>query len=143
MRRVTCQARNERGSATAELVILTPLLILLLLFVVALGRLAGARIDVNSAAAQGARAASIARSPAVAAASAQQTASAALSSQHITCAHLDVSVDTGDFVPGGSVAVTVSCAVNLSDLTGLHMPVTETVANRFVEPIDTYRSIDG
>lgn len=143
MRRVTELARNEHGSATAELVILTPLLILLLLFVVSLGRLAGARADVDGAAAQAARAASIARSPAVAEASAQQTASSALSSQHITCAHLDVSVDTTDFVPGGSVAVTVSCAVNLSDLTGLHLPVTETVANRFVEPIDTYRSTDG
>ena len=141
--RVTELARNEHGSATAELVILTPLLILLLLFVVSLGRLAGARADVDGAAAQAARAASIARSPAVAEASAQQTASSALGSQHITCAHLDVSVDTTDFVPGGSVAVTVSCAVNLSDLTGLHLPVTETVANRFVEPIDTYRSTDG
>lgn len=143
MRRVTQLARDEHGSATAELVILTPLLILLLLFVVALGRLAGAHIDVDGAAAQAARAAAIARSPAVAEASAKQTASSALSSQHITCANLDVSVDTSDFVPGGSVAVTVSCAVNLSDLTGLHLPVTETVANRFVSPIDAYRSIDG
>ena len=142
-RRVTQLAHDEHGSATAELVILTPLLILLLLFVVALGRLAGAHIDVDGAAAQAARAASIARNPAVAAVSAQQTASSALSSQHITCAHLDVSVDTSDFVPGGSVAVSVSCAVNLSDLTGLHLPVTETVANRFVEPIDAYRSIGG
>lgn len=134
---------DERGSATVELVILTPLLILLLLFVVALGRLAGARIDVGGAAAQAARAASIARSPAAASSFAQQTAASALASQHITCAHLDVSVDTSDFVPGGSVAVTVSCAVQLSDLTGLDLPATETVANRSVEPIDTYRSVSG
>ena len=135
--------RDERGSATVELVILTPLLILLLLFVVCLGRLAGARIDVSGAAAQAARAASIARSPAAASSFAQQTATSALASQHITCAHLDVSVDTSDFVPGGSVAVTVSCGVQLSDLTGLDLPVTETVANRSVEPIDTYRSANG
>jgi Flp pilus assembly protein TadG len=134
---------GERGSATVELVILTPLLILLLLFVVSLGRLAGARIDVGGAAAQAARAASIARSPAAASSFAQQTATSALASQHITCAHLDVSVDTSDFVPGGSVAVTVSCAVQLSDLTGLDLPVTETIANRSVEPIDTYRSLNG
>ena len=88
---------NERGSATVELVILTPLLILLLLFVVALGRLAGARIDVDGVAAQAARAASIARSPQAATSSAQQTAASALSSQHITCAHLAVSVDTTNF----------------------------------------------
>ena len=134
---------NERGSATVELVILTPLLILLLLFVVALGRLAGARIDVDGVAAQAARAASIARSPQVATSSAEQTAASALSSQHVTCAHLAVSVDTTDFTPGGSVAVTVSCAVHLADLTGLDLPGTQTVANRAVSPIDEYRSVSG
>ena len=137
------RARGEEGSATAELVILTPLLILFQLFVVALGRLAGARIEVNGAAAQAARAASIAFSPTQATSDAQQTATSALSSQHITCEHLAVSVDTSDFVPGGSVAVTVSCAVDLSTLTGLHLPVSETISNRFVEPIDAYRSISG
>ena len=135
--------RDERGSVTAELVILTPLLILFLLFVVALGRLAGARIQVDGAAAQAARAASIARSPAGAMTAAKETAASALSSQHVTCAHLAVAVDTADFVPGGSVAVTVSCAVDLSTLTGLHLPVTQTLSNRFVEPIDAYRSVSG
>ena len=139
-RRLACR---EEGSVTAELVIVTPLLILFLLFVVALGRLAGARIDVDGAAAQAARAASIAYSPEAATAAAQETASSSLSSQRITCAHLQVAVDTADFVPGGTVAVTVSCAVNLSDLTGLHLPVTETLSNRFVEPIDAYRSVSG
>lgn len=143
MRRVVLEARDEAGSATAELVILTPLLILLLLFVVALGRLAGARIEVDGAAAQAARAASITRSPAAARAMAEQIAASALSSEHVTCGHLTVSVDTADFTPGGSVAVTVSWVVRLSDLTGLHLPGAETVSNRFVSPIDTYRSIDG
>jgi Flp pilus assembly protein TadG len=137
------RTRGEEGSATAELAILTPLLILFLLLVVAFGRLAGARIQVDGAAAQAARAASIARSPATATAAAEQTASSALSSQHVTCAHLQVAVDTADFVPGGSVAVTVSCAVDLSTLTGLQLPVTETLSNRFVEPIDAYRSVSG
>ena len=135
--------RDERGSATVELVILAPLLVLLLLFVVALGRLAGSRIDVGAAAAQAARAASIARSPQAASASARQTAASALASQHVTCVNLDVSVDTSDFVPGGSVAVSVSCSVALSDLTGLNLPATETVAGRSVEPIDAYRTVTG
>ena len=30
-----------------------------------------------------------------------------------------------------------------ADLTGLNLPVTETVANRAVSPIDTYRSVNG
>jgi Flp pilus assembly protein TadG len=131
---------TEEGSATAELVILTPLLILFLLLVVAFGRLAGARGDVDGAAAQAARAASIARDPTSASAAATQTAQATLGSEHVTCAHLAVAVDTTSFTPGGNVAVTVTCAVNLSTLTGLHLPASETIAERFVEPIDRYRS---
>jgi Flp pilus assembly protein TadG len=132
--------RDETGSVTAELVLLTPLLILLLLFVVALGRLSGARLDVDGAAAQAARAASIARDPTTATAMAEQTATAALGSDHVTCAQLTVNTDTSQFTPGGSVAVTVTCSVSLSDLTGLRLPASEQISDRFVAVIDQYRS---
>jgi len=132
--------REETGSVVAELVLLTPLLILVLLFVVALGRLGGARIDVDGAAAQAARAASIARDPATATAIATQTATAALGSDNVTCAQLSVSTDTAQFQPGGVVAVTVTCTVSLSDLTGLRLPASESISSRFVEVVDTYRS---
>ena len=132
--------RDETGSVVAELVLLTPLLILILLFVVALGRLAGTRIDVDGAAAQAARAASIARDPATATAMAQQTGTAALGSAHVTCAQLSVSTDTAQFQPGGLVAVTVTCTVSLSDLSGLRLPASESISSRFVEVVDTYRS---
>jgi len=131
--------RDESGSVTAELVLLTPLLILLLLFVVALGRLAGARLEVDGAAAQAARAASIAQSPSSATAMAQQTATAALSSDHVTCAQLSVDTDTSRFTPGGSVGVTVTCTVNLGDLTGLRLPSAETISSQSTSVIDTYR----
>lgn len=134
---------DEQGSATAELVLLTPLLILILVFVVALGRLTSARIEVDSAAAQAARAASIAWSPQSANQAAQQSAAATLSGDHVTCAHLDVSVDTAEFVPGGSVSVTVSCGVDLSQLTGLHLPTTETISSKAVSPLDRFRSVDS
>jgi Flp pilus assembly protein TadG len=132
--------RDERGSVTAELVLLTPLLILLLLFVVALGRLSGARLDVDGAAAQAARAASIARDPTTASAMAQQTATAALGSDGVTCGHLTVSTNTAQFASGGSVAVTVTCSVGLSDLTGLRLPASEAVTSTASSVIDTYRS---
>ena len=133
--------RDESGSVTAELVLLTPLLILMLLFVVALGRLSGARLEVDGAAAQAARAASIARDPATAVAMATQTATAALGSDHVTCGQLTVSTDTAQFAPGGSVAVTVTCHVALSDLTGLRLPASESVTSRAVAVIDTFRSV--
>jgi Flp pilus assembly protein TadG len=131
---------DDRGSVTAELVLLTPLLILMLLFVVGLGRLSGARIEVDGAAAQAARAASIARSPATATLAAKQTVTSALGSDHITCAQLSVNTDTAQFTPGGSVAVTVTCIVSLADLTGLRVPASESVTTRSVAVIDQYRS---
>ena len=134
---------DERGSVTAELVILAPLLVLMLLFVVALGRLAGARIDVDGAAAQAARAASIARDPGSATAAAEQTAASALAGQGVTCGDLSVSVGTSNFVPGGSVSVTVACSVSLADLVGLRLPSTETLSGTAVEPVDLYRSLSG
>ena len=135
--------RDERGAVATELVLLTPLLIVMLLFVVALGRLAGARINVDGAAAQAARAASIATTPGGATAAAQQSAAAALGSDHVTCATLQVATDTARFAPGGSVTVTVTCAVALSDLTGLRLPVTERVSSTAASVIDTYRSVLG
>ncbi len=42
--------RAEAGSSTVELVLLTPLLVLFMVFVVALGRLASARAEVDGAA---------------------------------------------------------------------------------------------
>jgi Flp pilus assembly protein TadG len=135
--------RDERGAVATELVLLTPLLILILLFVVALGRLAGARINVDGAAAQAARAASIATTPGGATAAAQQAATAALGSDHVTCATLQVATDTARFAPGGSVTVTVTCAVALGDLTGLALPATEQVSSTAASVIDTYRSVPG
>jgi Flp pilus assembly protein TadG len=139
-RRVRRVRRDEAGSVATELVLLTPLLILMLLFVVALGRLAGARLDVDGAAAQAARAASIARDPSTATAMAQETATAALGSDGVTCGHLTVTTDTAQFAPGGQVAVTVTCNVGLSDLTGLRLPASEAVSSTATSVIDVYRA---
>jgi Flp pilus assembly protein TadG len=135
--------RDESGSVTVELVLLTPLLILFLLFVVSLGRLSGARLDVDGAAAQAARAASIAQDPTTAQAAAQQTATAALGSDHEACAQLNVTTNTAQFAPGGSVAVTVTCVVGLSEFTGLRLPASETVTSTANSVIDAYRSEAG
>ena len=132
--------RDERGAVSTELVLLTPLLIVLLLFVVALGRLASARLDVGAAAAQAARAASIATTPAAATATAAQTATDALGADHVTCAGLAVNTDTARFAPGGSVAVTVTCSVALSDLVGLRLPAAESVSSTATSVVDTYRA---
>ncbi|MGH3158120.1 MAG: TadE/TadG family type IV pilus assembly protein [Streptosporangiaceae bacterium] len=135
------RGRADRGSAAAELVLITPLLMLLLLLIVAAGRLVDARLQVDSAAMQAARAASLARDPAAAVADADATAQAALASEHITCSPLGVSPDTADFTPGGQVSVQVSCTVSLAGLSLLHVPGAETLTSQFTSPIDTWRGV--
>jgi Flp pilus assembly protein TadG len=131
---------REAGSVATELVLLTPLLLLMLLFVVALGRTVSARMEVDGAAAQAARAASIARDPATASAMAQQAATTALGSDGVTCGNLTVSTDTADFAPGGQVQVTVTCHVDLADLVGLRLPASQSISSTATSVIDVYRA---
>ena len=131
--------RREHGSATAELVLVTPLLILFVLFIVGLGRLAHARAMVNDAAAQAARAATLQYlNPGQATAAAQQTATAALQSAGLACASQSTSVDTGSDHPGGTITVTLTCQVNLASLTAAGFPGAETLRASFTSPVDTY-----
>lgn len=132
--------RGDGGSAAAELVLLTPLLVLMLLLVVAAGRLVQARLEVDSAARQAARAASLASDPAIAATAAASTAQLALTGQGITCARHTITLSTSDFRPGGQVTATLSCTVQLAGLSGLHLPAAITITSRFNSPIDVYRS---
>ena len=130
---------RDEGSATLELVLLTPLLLLLLLLVVLGGRYAQARADVDAAARDAARAASIARDSSSATSAASDAARSRLTEGGVTCRTLDVSLDTSDFRAGGSVMATIACTVDLSDLTGLGVPVSRTLSATFVEPVDEYR----
>ncbi|MFD1935101.1 TadE/TadG family type IV pilus assembly protein [Nonomuraea mangrovi] len=131
---------RERGSATAELIMLTLLLFVLALFAVAAGRLVTARLEVNNAAHQAARAASIVRTPAAAGAAARAAADGALAAKRVTCASRQVNVGLGSFRPGGSVTVTVTCRVKLSDVALVHIPGNTALSSSFVVPIDYWRS---
>lgn len=133
----------DRGSASLELVLITPALLALLLFVVLAGRVAEARGDVDRAARDAARAASLARSSMGAGADGEAAARATLAEGGVSCARLDVSIDTANFVPGGSVAATVTCTVDLRDLSLLGVPGSRTLTAEFSHPVDTYRGLDG
>ena len=130
---------EQRGSAAVELVLVTPVLIALMLFVVAGGRLASARADVDAAARDSARAASIARSPASAERDGKAAAEAVLNDR--SCQTPSVTIDTTGFRPGGTVAATVSCEIDLADLTGLGLPGRRLISSRFVEPVDVFRGV--
>lgn len=131
--------RHDDGSVTAELVLLAPVLLLLMAFVVMTGRIGEVRGAVVHGAHQAARAASLRADAAQAETNAQAVAAANLAQLDVTCSDLTVSVDTTRFHRGGDVAVTVRCAVDLSDLGFAGLPGSRTVEARAVEVIDSWR----
>jgi Flp pilus assembly protein TadG len=138
---MTVRLDGERGSAATKLVLIAPILVALLLFVAVCGRLVMARGDVEAAARDAARAASTARDPATADASAQAAAAAAVGSGNASCERLAVDVDAGDWRPGGTVAVSVTCPLRLGDLALIHVPGVREVTGRATAPVDLYRGL--
>ena len=135
--------RNERGSAAIELVLVTPVLVGLLLFVVGLGRLAGANGEVQAASRDAARAAANARSPRAAQEAGTNAATATLRDRGVECRTLSVAIDAGAFRADGFVSATVACTVDLSELTTIGFPVSKTLTATFTAPVDRYRGVDS
>ncbi|MFB8177688.1 TadE/TadG family type IV pilus assembly protein [Streptomyces sp. NPDC055966] len=123
-----------------EMVLVTPLLVLVFLVVVAFGLLADARLVVVDAAHQAARAASLARTEKEARAQAERAAGAALREAGASCTRPSVHLATGGLRPGATVTARVSCIADLGTLThtGLpgHVPLDETAFSA----VDTFRS---
>jgi Flp pilus assembly protein TadG len=138
---VSLCCRDERGSVAAELTLITPFLVLLLVFVAVLvHRGVDARLRLNDVAHQAARAASLTRTPAAATDAAQQTVTAALAQAGVNCLNPSVDVDTRDFQPGGLVTVTVVCHVDLTDAPELGAGTSKTLTATASSPIDAWRA---
>lgn len=131
---------SERGSVSVEAAVIAPALVFLLLLVVFAGKVAEAEGNVERAAAAAARAASLRQHPGDATSDALATVEANLAQAGVPCTDLDAVVDTGNFVPGGTVTVTITCEASMADVTLLGVPGTRTFTARAVEVIDTYRS---
>src|SRR5207253_2120391 len=129
---------EQRGSAPTELALLAPVLVVLLLFIVFVGRLAAARLDVTAAARDAARAASLRATPADATADAELAARRTIAGRNLSCRTLDVIVDTTDLHPGGQVHVQVSCTTDLADLAVLQLPGSHRVTAEATEVVDRY-----
>lgn len=132
---------SDRGSITLEMVILAPALILMLLLVIAAGRIADAHQAIEAAAHDAARQASIARDPATARTNALSSAQASLARQGLSCP-ATVSVDTSGFArPIGkpaTVRTRVTCTVHLADVATSGIPPV-TLTAHFVSPLDPFR----
>lgn len=133
---------DERGASIITFMLLLPVLIMLIELIVIGGRLAVTQADVNSAARQGARQASVGAGPFSAREEAERAVEVALADKGFRCQSPDVRLGpTTFFFRGGQVEVVVSCTVALSDISFLSPPGTVTVTARAIEPIDEYRVI--
>ncbi len=130
--------RSDHGSVSVEIALSVPLIVLLLFLLTAAVHLGRAAIDVNSAAAAAARAASLSRSAPAATMAARNAATANLAGQ---CASVSVTVDTSAFHRGGAVTVTVACTVTTHGLTGISIPGSVTTRAASTSPIDVYRTV--
>lgn len=106
---------TERGSATVELVLLTPVLMTLMLFVVAAGRSGESKIEVHHAADQAARAASMVH-PRSMQSVAERIVREDLSNSGVGCTNTSVEVTIDESQLFHSVTVVVDCVVNHDDL---------------------------
>lgn len=134
---------DERGSAAVEAVILVPAFGLFVGLLVFAGRTAAAHQGVEAVAADAARAASIARSAGEAQADAADAITYSLANNGLRCASSSVSVDTSGLSAPvgtpGTVSATVTCTINLADLSVPGVPGSHTVTATMVSPVDAWR----
>lgn len=132
---------GDRGSATIELTLITPVLVMVLVLIAVVAhRAVDARLRVDAAAHHAARAASLERTAADATRAATDTATAALGPADTSCASLDVITDTSGFRAGGAVTVSVTCSVDLTPASPLTVSARLDVTARASEPLDLYRT---
>ncbi len=132
--------RQERGSASLELVLMAVPVLAVMMLIVFGGRVARADGTLAGVAHYGALQAAQARSAGDADASAQAAVAAELAASRLPCESTAVVVDTGDFRPGGTVAVHVTCQLRLSDLGPLPMPGSRSTTARSVAVLDVFRA---
>ena len=141
--RWTRRLRSDEGSVAIEAAIVLPSLIMFLCLAIAGGRLVTSGAKIDSAAEDAAREASIHRTAAAAQSAAQTAAAESLNDQGITCTSTSVSINTGGLsVPVGqvgTVTVTVTCTVNLSDLLLPGVPGARTLTSTATSVVDQYR----
>lgn len=135
--------KHERGSATLELVIVAPVMILILAGIVAAGRIGLTQQAVQTVAYDAARAASISRDAGSARTAAQEVAALSMASNNLNCSTSSVDISTAGFgVAVGTKAVvdaTILCTVQLSDIALPGIPGAFTITREATSPIDQYR----
>lgn len=121
-----------------EMVLLTPVLMGFVMLIVAFGRYVAVQGDVEAAARDAARSASL-QTSAVAADSAARSSVAASLDDLTTCTRVDVG---GPWEAGGEVVVRLECSVSMSGLGLIGVPYRVEVDAESSVPLDPYRSYE-
>jgi Flp pilus assembly protein TadG len=136
--------RGDRGAfAALELVILLPFVIIMILVVVAFGRVERGRELVDQAAAAAARAGSLSTNAITAQQAAQSAAEQTLRDGGMSCSSVHAQLDTSEFYPGGQVTANVSCVTKFGDLAMSALPGSLTLTARSTSILEQYRPLSG
>jgi Flp pilus assembly protein TadG len=130
------------GFAALELAILFPFVVVMLLLVVAFGRVERGRELVDQAAQAASRAGSLTDSPSAARAAATAAARQTLTDGGLSCTGVQVTLDTSAFRAGGQVAAHVSCTADLAALTLSGAPGHTSLSATSVSPLEPFRAFD-
>jgi Flp pilus assembly protein TadG len=133
--------RGEEGQAIAELVIVAPVLLLVIVLMVALGRVDSAQGDVESAARAGVQAAVVQADAGAAQTQASSAVTSTLAGAGLTCPSPQITTNTSNFVAGGSVSVTVTCVTSLADVSVPGVPGLKTLTATSVAYLDQFRAV--
>jgi Flp pilus assembly protein TadG len=134
---------GQRGTMALEMVILAPVLLLLFMFLLACGRYFQTSSLLESAARDGARSASQARSLPEAQTRVDEAVSTTMGQAIKSCKDSASGSITTGFVAGSPLSVEVTCTINYRDLGLLGLGGDTTITKRFTSSLDPYRGVRG
>jgi Flp pilus assembly protein TadG len=133
---------RDAGTMSLELVLLTPILVAFMMLMVGLGRIVEAQSQVDGAARDAARAASVARDRVSARSDAERAAEATMSGHKWCQGGPRTDPDFRAWRQGGQVTVTVRCDIDLGGLSLIGLTASKTMVGTATAPLDTLRRID-
>ncbi|TCO50010.1 TadE-like protein [Kribbella antiqua] len=138
------RARTERGTMALEMAVLAPILLMLFMFLLACGRYFQTSSLLESAARDGARSASQARSLNEAQGRVDEAVSRTMAQAVKSCQSTASGSITTAFEAGSPLSVEVTCTIDYRDLGLLGLGGDTTITKRFSSSLDPYRGIrDG
>ena len=133
----------EHGALALELAILAPVLLVLFMFLLACGRYFQTSSLLESAARDGARSASQARSLNEAQGRVDEAVTNTMSQAVKSCQESASGGITTAFTAGSPLSVEVTCTINYRDLGLLGLGGDTKITKRFTSSLDPYRGVRG